>query len=141
MYWILSSIACFELKTCMESCIACFGLRTCIGPCIAWFGSRTCCGSCIAYPNFEDKSYFDCFCRDSVHALGHASCLNRTVPRTALVILCLRVAQNQFLGFFVDCPRQALVAPFIISCGSPYNSHDNPTVPQNLCTDRYIYIH
>ena len=34
--------------------------------------------------------------------------------------------------FVVDSPYQALEAPFIISCGSPYNSHVYPTVRQTF---------
>ena len=36
-------------------------------------------------PNFEEKSYFDCFCRLSVRALGRPNRLNTTVPRAALI--------------------------------------------------------
>ena len=36
-------------------------------------------------PNFEEKSYFGCFCRLSVRALGRPNRLNTIVPRALLI--------------------------------------------------------
>ena len=36
-------------------------------------------------PNFHGKSYFDCFCRLSMRALGRPDRLTSTVPRAALI--------------------------------------------------------
>ena len=77
------------------------------------------------HPNFVENVHFHINCRLSVRPLGHPNGLNPTVPRAPLKIPCWIGAQNPFLAYFVDCPCQALVAPFIILSGSHSNAHQN----------------
>ena len=86
----------------------------------------TCAGRTrLVTPTFVENVHFHINCRLSVRPLGHPNGLNPTVPRAPFKIPYWIGAQNPFLVYFVDCPCQALIAPFIILSGSHSNAPRN----------------